>query len=60
VIKTDQIRRNNGVQLEAVIPTVSGHLLSGYINHIEPGGGSEGLFNMREKSSDMCLMARLS
>jgi transcriptional regulator with XRE-family HTH domain len=43
VIETDQMRRGNGVQLEAVIPAASGHLLSGYINHIEPGGGSEGL-----------------
>jgi transcriptional regulator with XRE-family HTH domain len=43
VIETDQVRRGNGVQLEAVIPAASGHLLSGYINHIEPGGGSEGL-----------------
>ena len=43
VIETDQVRRGDGVQLEAVIPTASGHLLSGYINHIEPGGGSEGL-----------------
>jgi uncharacterized cupin superfamily protein len=31
------------VQLEALIPSASGHLLSGYINHIEPGGGSDGL-----------------
>ena len=43
VVETDQVRRGNGVQLEAVIPAASGHLLSGYINHIEPGGGSEGL-----------------
>ena len=43
VIETDQVRRGDGVRLEAVIPTASGHLLSGYINHIEPGGGSEGL-----------------
>ena len=32
-----------GVQLEALIPSASGHLLSGYINHIEPGGGSDGV-----------------
>jgi transcriptional regulator with XRE-family HTH domain len=42
VIETDQMRRGKGVQLEAVIPTASGHLLSGYINHIEPAGESEG------------------
>jgi transcriptional regulator with XRE-family HTH domain len=39
VVETDQIRRGEGVQLEALIPSASGHLLSGYINHIEPGGG---------------------
>ena len=43
MIETDQVSRGDGVQLEAVIPTASGHLLSGYINHIERGGGSEGL-----------------
>ena len=43
VVETDQIRRGEGVQLEAVIPSASGHLLSGYINHIEPGGGSDGV-----------------
>jgi transcriptional regulator with XRE-family HTH domain len=42
VIGTDQVRSGHGVQLEAIIPASSGHLLSGYINHIEPGGGSEG------------------
>lgn len=42
VIGTDQVRTGHGVQLEAIIPSASGHLLSGYINHIEPGGGSEG------------------
>ncbi len=42
VVATDQIRTGHGVQLEAIIPSSSGHLLSGYINHIEPGGGSEG------------------
>jgi transcriptional regulator with XRE-family HTH domain len=42
VVETDQVRRGEGVRLEAVIPTASGHLLSGYINHIEPGGGSDG------------------
>jgi transcriptional regulator with XRE-family HTH domain len=41
IIETDQVRRGNGVQLEVVIPTAAGHLLSGYINHIKPGGGSE-------------------
>ena len=43
VVETDQIRRGEGVQLEAVIASASGNLLSGYINHIEPGGGSDGL-----------------
>ena len=43
VVETDQIRRGEGVQLEALIPSASGHLLSGYINHIEPGGGSDGV-----------------
>jgi uncharacterized cupin superfamily protein len=43
VVETDQIRRGEGVQLEALIPNASGHLLSGYINHIEPGGGSDGV-----------------
>ncbi len=42
VVETDQVRRGEGVQLEAVIPNAPGHLLSGYINHIEPGGGSAG------------------
>jgi transcriptional regulator with XRE-family HTH domain len=42
VIVTDQTRRGSGIELEAVIPSASGHLLSGFINHIEPGGGSEG------------------
>jgi len=42
VIATDQVRSGHGIQLEAIIPAASGHLLSGYINHIEPGGGSEG------------------
>jgi transcriptional regulator with XRE-family HTH domain len=42
VVETDQVRRGEGVRLEAVIPSASGHLLSGYINHIEPGGGSAG------------------
>lgn len=42
VIATDQVRTGHGVSLEAIIPASSGHLLSGYINHIEPGGGSEG------------------
>jgi transcriptional regulator with XRE-family HTH domain len=42
VIGTDQVRSGHGVQLEAIIPSSSGHLLSGYINHIQPGGGSEG------------------
>ena len=43
VVETDQMRRGEGVQLEALIPNASGHLLSGYINHIEPGGGSDGV-----------------
>jgi transcriptional regulator with XRE-family HTH domain len=43
VIETDQVRRGDGIQLEALIPATPGNLLSGYINHIEPGGRSEGL-----------------
>ena len=43
VIETDQVRRGNGIQLEAVIPATPGNLLSGYINHIEPNGRSEEL-----------------
>jgi transcriptional regulator with XRE-family HTH domain len=42
VIGTDQMRSGYGIRLEAIIPAASGHLLSGYINHIEPGGGTEG------------------
>jgi transcriptional regulator with XRE-family HTH domain len=42
VIETDQVRRGEAVQLEALIPGSGQHLLAGYINHIEPGGGSEG------------------
>ena len=43
VVETDQVRRGEGVQLEALIPSAPGHLLSGYINHIDPGGGSDGV-----------------
>jgi transcriptional regulator with XRE-family HTH domain len=57
VIETDQVRRGDGVQLEAVIPTASGHLLSGYINRVEVAKAS---FSTKEKSSDMCWRARLS
>lgn len=32
-----------GHKLEALIPSRRGNLLSGYINDIEPGGGSEGV-----------------
>jgi quercetin dioxygenase-like cupin family protein len=39
VLGTDQVRRGEAVQLEALIPSAGNHLLSGYINHIEPGGG---------------------
>ena len=60
VVETDQIRRGEGVQLEAVIASASGNLLSGYINHIEPGGGSDGLINTKARSSAMCSRARLS
>jgi transcriptional regulator with XRE-family HTH domain len=42
VIETDQIRRGEAVKLEALIPSAGSHLLSGYINHIQPGGGSNG------------------
>ncbi|WP_024511863.1 cupin domain-containing protein [Bradyrhizobium sp. ARR65] len=41
-IETDQVRRGRGTRLEALIPSGRGNLLSGYINDIEPGGGSEG------------------
>jgi transcriptional regulator with XRE-family HTH domain len=42
VIEIDQVRRGDGIQLEALIPSTGGNLLEGYINHIEPGGGSDG------------------
>jgi transcriptional regulator with XRE-family HTH domain len=40
-IETDQGFGGRGVKLESLIPT-RGYLLSGFINHIEAGGGSEG------------------
>ena len=60
VVETDQIRRGEGVQLEALIPSASGHLLSGYINHIEPGGGSDGVFSTKARNSATCSKARSS
>jgi transcriptional regulator with XRE-family HTH domain len=42
VIEIDQVRRGDGIQLEALIPSTGGNLLEGYINHIEVGGGSDG------------------
>lgn len=42
VIETDQIRQGRGIRLEALIPNSGRHLLAGFINHIEPGGSSEG------------------
>lgn len=42
-IGTDQLGRGRGHRLEALIPSGRGNLLSGYINDIEPGGGSEGV-----------------
>jgi transcriptional regulator with XRE-family HTH domain len=42
VIETDQVRRGHGVRLEALIPSSSKHLLAGFINHVDPGGSSEG------------------
>lgn len=42
VIETDQVRQGHGIQLEALIPNAGGQLLTGYINHIEPGGSSDG------------------
>lgn len=44
IIETDQVRAGHGIQLEAVIADSPGHLLSGVINHIAPGGGSAGEF----------------
>jgi uncharacterized cupin superfamily protein len=41
VIETDQVSRGDGIQLESLIPSAAGHLLSGYINHIEVGGCSQ-------------------
>jgi transcriptional regulator with XRE-family HTH domain len=43
MVGTDQIRRGKESRLEALIPSGRGNLLSGYINDIEPGGGSEGI-----------------
>jgi transcriptional regulator with XRE-family HTH domain len=40
---TVQAGQRNGHRLEALIPSGRGNLLSGYINDIEPGGGSEGV-----------------
>jgi transcriptional regulator with XRE-family HTH domain len=42
-IETGELGRGRGTRLEALIPTSRGNLLSGYINDIEPGGGSRGL-----------------
>jgi transcriptional regulator with XRE-family HTH domain len=42
-IGTDQSGRGRGHRLEALIPSGRGNLLSGYINEIEQGGGSEGV-----------------
>src|SRR5882757_2165609 len=42
-VGTDQVRRGKESRLEALIPSGRGNLLSGYINDIEPGGGSEGI-----------------
>jgi transcriptional regulator with XRE-family HTH domain len=41
-IETGELGGGRGTRLEALIPTGRGHLLSGYINDIEPGGGSRG------------------
>jgi transcriptional regulator with XRE-family HTH domain len=41
-IDTAQVKRGRGTRLEALIPSGRGNLLSGYINDIEPGGGSRG------------------
>jgi transcriptional regulator with XRE-family HTH domain len=40
---TVQAGQGKGHKLEALIPNRRGNLLSGYINDIEPGGGSEGI-----------------
>jgi transcriptional regulator with XRE-family HTH domain len=40
---TVQAGQGKGHKLEALIPSRRGNLLSGYINDIEPGGGSEGI-----------------
>ena len=60
VIGTDQMRSGHGVQLEAIIPSSSGHLLSGYINHIQPGGGSEGEVHHDGEEFGYVLKARSS
>jgi transcriptional regulator with XRE-family HTH domain len=41
-IETGELGGGRGTRLEALIPTGRGNLLSGYINDIEPGGGSRG------------------
>jgi transcriptional regulator with XRE-family HTH domain len=41
-IETGELGGGRGTRLEALIPTGRGRLLSGYINDIEPGGGSRG------------------
>ena len=40
-IETNRSLGGRGVKLESLIPT-RGYLLSGFINHIEAGGGSDG------------------
>jgi transcriptional regulator with XRE-family HTH domain len=40
---TVEAGQGKGHRLEALIPSRRGNLLSGYINDIEPGGGSEGV-----------------
>jgi transcriptional regulator with XRE-family HTH domain len=41
-VEIDRLSRERGTTLEALIPSARGNLLSGYINDIEPGGGSRG------------------
>lgn len=41
-VEIDRLSRGRGTTLEALIPSARGNLLSGYINDIEPGGGSRG------------------
>jgi mannose-6-phosphate isomerase-like protein (cupin superfamily) len=40
-IETNRSLGGRGVKLESLIPT-RGYLLSGFINHVEAGGGSDG------------------